>query len=60
MKARAKVELTVELENVEGLEAAKAELLELMKKLKKVAVKVKCTALELQADTTALDDMVVE
>lgn len=60
MKAKAKIELDVLLEEVGSLEDAKTHLRSLLGKLKKVSQKVKCTDLELVVDNSDIEDLVEE
>jgi hypothetical protein len=62
MRAKATLEVFTELdvqtnENEDSLAAAKKEIQALMKKLMKVAVKVRCTSLVLQAAEDDLNDL---
>lgn len=60
MKAKAKIELDVLLEDVSSLETAKAHLRTLLGKLKKVSTKAQCVKLELEVDDSDINDLVEE
>ena len=62
MKARAKIQVVTEhtfdvADGQDTLDAAKAEVQILMRKLLKVAVKVRCISLTVEADETDLVDL---
>lgn len=60
MKAKAKIELDVLLDDVTSLEDAKAHLRTLLGKFKKVAAKSRVTALDLVVAETDISDLVEE
>jgi len=60
MKAKAKIELDVLLEDVTSLEDAKAHLRTLLGKFKKVAQRSRVTALDLEVSDSDISDLIEE